>query len=184
MWLIGKSKREQFEKLKAEANGIIEKERQRQEKAAADRNSIYSARYTMDDLRKKAEEGCRHSFGYGGPRNNGSEYYICALCHMTVRLDFTTNPGRIGIVGDKDDVTWLPPMFISSYVGLQFTAPEKGIIPELILNLDYPITVSMPCGQVHVFTGAADVPLVDTPCPCGDPKHWIVRVTVTGNGQA
>lgn len=33
----------------------------------------------------------------------------------------------------------------------------------------------LPCGYVYGTTDWLSLPLVDTPCPCGDPNHWLVR---------
>ena len=31
-------------------------------------------------------------------------------------------------------------------------------------------------GENHVsYRTADDIPLVDVPCPCGDPNHWLIR---------
>lgn len=32
-----------------------------------------------------------------------------------------------------------------------------------------------PCGGQATYRTADDVPLVDVPCPCGDPNHWLIR---------
>ena len=40
------------------------------------------------------------------------------------------------------------------------------------LNLD---NLSMPCGQKVSYGKPEDVPVVDTPCPCGDPNHWLIK---------
>ena len=78
-----------------------------------------------------------------------------------------------------------PPMV----VGIQFNCPN-GQRKEFIqrwaedaredmtrfdLDLD-PIllTVSLGCGEATYRT-ADDVPLIDVPCPCGDPNHWLVK---------
>ena len=39
----------------------------------------------------------------------------------------------------------------------------------------YPFTINMPCGQTITFARREDVPLVDLPCPCGNPNHWLVK---------
>ena len=38
-----------------------------------------------------------------------------------------------------------------------------------------PIEIEMPCGYVIHWDGWQDIPREDTPCPCGDPSHWIVK---------
>lgn len=43
--------------------------------------------------------------------------------------------------------------------------------PDFIL-----LVVSLePCGGQATYRVADDIPLVDTPCPCGDPNHWLIR---------
>ncbi len=32
----------------------------------------------------------------------------------------------------------------------------------------------MPCGNKQKWNKHTDIPLVNVPCPCGDPKHWLV----------
>jgi len=49
---------------------------------------------------------------------------------------------------------------------------RKGLHLE---NGCYPVTVEMPCGVKRVYDDLSFVPLVDTPCPCGNPDHWLVR---------
>ena len=31
------------------------------------------------------------------------------------------------------------------------------------------------CGGRAVYRTADDIPLVDVPCPCGDPNHWLIK---------
>ena len=31
------------------------------------------------------------------------------------------------------------------------------------------------CGGQITYRTADDIPLVDVPCPCGDPNHWLVK---------
>ena len=37
------------------------------------------------------------------------------------------------------------------------------------------VKIELPCGYKVVYKNAGEIPTVDTPCPCGDPKHWIVK---------
>ena len=32
-----------------------------------------------------------------------------------------------------------------------------------------------PCGGQVTYHTADDVPLVDVPCPCGNPNHWLIK---------
>ena len=32
------------------------------------------------------------------------------------------------------------------------------------------------CGETVVYQTADDVPLADTPCPCGNPDHWLIQI--------
>ena len=38
-----------------------------------------------------------------------------------------------------------------------------------------PVFVSMPCGELMEVYTWDSIPLVDTPCPCGNPRHWLVK---------
>ena len=33
----------------------------------------------------------------------------------------------------------------------------------------------MPCGQSVKYESLSDIPKEDTPCPCGNSKHWLVK---------
>ena len=46
---------------------------------------------------------------------------------------------------------------------------------DLLQGHDMPIQVSMPCRTTVLWEQVDDVPLVDTPCPCGDERHWVVK---------
>lgn len=36
------------------------------------------------------------------------------------------------------------------------------------------VTITL-CGGRATYRTADDIPLVDVPCPCGDPSHWLIR---------
>ncbi len=40
------------------------------------------------------------------------------------------------------------------------------------------IRIEAPCGQVIQYQTFEDIPVNDTPCPCGDPLHMAVRYIV------
>jgi len=42
-------------------------------------------------------------------------------------------------------------------------------------DFPFPFTCTLPCGHVVTYATAADIPLFDTPCPCGDGRHWLVK---------
>lgn len=37
------------------------------------------------------------------------------------------------------------------------------------------IYITLPCGQEATYHTRADVPAEDVPCPCGNPKHWLLK---------
>jgi len=37
------------------------------------------------------------------------------------------------------------------------------------------VEISWPCGGYAVYHTAGDVPLVDVPCQCGNPDHWLIK---------
>lgn len=39
------------------------------------------------------------------------------------------------------------------------------------------------CGGQAIYRTASDVPLVDIPCPCGDPNHWLIKWTEPANNR-
>lgn len=39
----------------------------------------------------------------------------------------------------------------------------------------FPWIVRLPCGSAYIFETATDIPTESIPCPCGNPKHWILR---------
>ncbi len=40
---------------------------------------------------------------------------------------------------------------------------------SLILSID------MPCGRTVNYQTYEDIPAESTPCPCGNPKHWLIK---------
>lgn len=36
-----------------------------------------------------------------------------------------------------------------------------------------------PCGGSATYRTVDDIPLVDVPCPCGDPNHWLIKYQET-----
>ena len=37
------------------------------------------------------------------------------------------------------------------------------------------LEISWPCGGYAIYHAAGDVPLVDVPCQCGNPDHWLIK---------
>ena len=37
------------------------------------------------------------------------------------------------------------------------------------------LLIKLSCGGSASYQVAEDIPLVDVPCPCGDPTHWLLR---------
>jgi hypothetical protein len=44
-----------------------------------------------------------------------------------------------------------------------------------LANPQIALTIEMPCGESYQFPSLWDFPLHDTPCACGDTRHWVVR---------
>jgi hypothetical protein len=63
-------------------------------------------------------------------------------------------------------------------VGVYLGAPTWLQLIEAARALTYPVRLVMPCGAELNYDSAADVPLVDMPCPCGDASHWLIKVKV------
>ena len=64
---------------------------------------------------------------------------------------------------------------------MEFLRMTRDLRKKLIsLGADYDPSkplweLRMPCGNVSRYGNPDDFPLEDVPCPCGDPKHWLVR---------
>lgn len=41
------------------------------------------------------------------------------------------------------------------------------------------LVISMPCEESVTYKTLDDIPEVDTPCPCGNPNHWFIKVNRT-----
>ena len=56
---------------------------------------------------------------------------------------------------------------------------EKGMVDIAGFDPDVFMTVSLDavfgCGGQATYRTAEEVPLVNVPCPCGDPNHWLIR---------
>lgn len=39
----------------------------------------------------------------------------------------------------------------------------------------FPLTIIMPCGSTVIYNHFKEVSQEDVPCPCGDPKHWLIQ---------
>jgi hypothetical protein len=37
------------------------------------------------------------------------------------------------------------------------------------------LSITMPCGQKVEYEKSSDIPFESVPCPCGDPKHWLIK---------
>ena len=87
--------------------------------------------------------------------------------------------------------------FIQEWVsGIRFELPVTDVrldyneqnksgegLAEMILGYemflkspDYDLLeISMECGGHAVYHRGENIPLVDVPCPCGDPNHWLIK---------
>lgn len=50
-----------------------------------------------------------------------------------------------------------------------------GMVEENNRGLYFPCTISMPCNSVVTYKTLNEIPKQDTACPCGNPKHWLIR---------
>lgn len=37
------------------------------------------------------------------------------------------------------------------------------------------VEINMPCGQKITYEKSSDIPWESVPCPCGNPKHWVIK---------
>lgn len=82
---------------------------------------------------------------------------------------------------------------MEGYLGLD--SEEVDIRQEIVLCLSVPegaprdpefllrekcspdgiVVLTGSCGKSATYENIAAIPIVDVPCPCGSPKHWLVR---------
>lgn len=71
----------------------------------------------------------------------------------------------------------------------------KAILPEplnrqQVLSLDQEnlseelidLVISNDETECYLFASIEDIPLYDVPCPCGNPRHWLVKCVTTVKG--
>lgn len=61
----------------------------------------------------------------------------------------------------------------AKYIGL--LVPNHWFLAGLVLGLEKPLCLQMPCGNSIAIATEQDVPLEALPCSCGNPKHWFVK---------
>ena len=76
----------------------------------------------------------------------------------------------------------------SSFCGLSITLNDGETVRECLERYVtftapavYPnieLIISMPCGNEVRYKTLDDIPTVDTPCLCGNPNHWFVKIGV------
>lgn len=75
---------------------------------------------------------------------------------------------------------------MKTFMGV-FIMPEKNETVRQTLErittfnppTEYPVidlVISMPCGESVAYKTLDDMPEVDTPCACGNPDHWFVKI--------
>ena len=52
------------------------------------------------------------------------------------------------------------------------TGTEETVYFNPLLPL---LKINMPCGESVVYRSLEEIPDKSTPCPCGNPKHWLIK---------
>jgi hypothetical protein len=73
-------------------------------------------------------------------------------------------------------------------VGLMISRSENESIRQVLERCTtfnppskYPVIemrIPMPCGNEAYYETLDDIPNKDTPCPCGNPNHWYVKILI------
>lgn len=65
-------------------------------------------------------------------------------------------------------------------VGIYINIPNNGLFADAIRACEkyLPHTYIFPCGNSFAVNTIADIPAIDTPCPCGDDHHWFVKYKI------
>ena len=108
----------------------------------------------------------------------GQGYYKRGARHRYNPLRYILGPIYTRWIPVKDMIQ-AEPIGIASRItegahyGLLFKpfAPETvaGMIPFL------PFSYKMPCGNTFTITDILQIPEYEVPCPCGNPKHWLIK---------
>jgi hypothetical protein len=89
----------------------------------------------------------------------------------------------------------------STWTGINFSLPDAGydhrkFFDEQMKNIiafyyqkavytNSPfIEIESPCGHKMNIKSPADFPMIDVPCPCGDPSHYMVKWSVREDEEA
>ncbi|MDO8671221.1 MAG: hypothetical protein Q7O66_07290 [Dehalococcoidia bacterium] len=82
------------------------------------------------------------------------------ISYIGVHFSYVVDKGVTDAIDEADELGW------KTYVREQ---------NRLELAACYPVSYSFPCGFVGNYGTLDDVPMEDTPCPCGNPAHWLVK---------
>ena len=68
----------------------------------------------------------------------------------------------------------------ATYTGVLVTGDRQTLIDHLKHQYGAPLPVvdlviKLSCGHQVVYKTEDDIPDHDVPCPCGDPRHWMIR---------
>lgn len=65
----------------------------------------------------------------------------------------------------------------SSFAGIQ-TNNRTHLLDYLHgYKRPFPLTITMPCGEIMVFSGEMDLPESSLQCSCGRLGHWFIKYT-------
>ena len=51
---------------------------------------------------------------------------------------------------------------------------EQGLTDEQMETSPF-LTITLDCGKKVIYQTFQDIPNEDVPCPCGNPKHWLLK---------
>ena len=113
---------------------------------------------------------------------------------MTEQLTINTDPESVTYTGVLASISGTP-YTAKEWTNFKRRAKRNGYsLPKQVLvdyikaamkesplikrrrKVDFVLAVKIePCGSEVSYRTFDDIPDHDVPCPCGDPKHWIIR---------
>jgi hypothetical protein len=78
-------------------------------------------------------------------------------------------------------MTELTPVVPAAHIyAVCIMVPRSEFLSHAVLELSksLPASIKMPCGNVFSLDDISKLPKTDTPCPCGDPSHWLVKYII------
>ncbi len=68
----------------------------------------------------------------------------------------------------------------TSVIAVYFQYPHSYLYDKVRESVKekLPFSYTLPCGNIFSANCLEDIPSLNTPCPCGNPRHWFVKYSI------